>query len=218
MDRQRTSCCGIWAAAGPVQDARHEAAAVPGLPEFKSEHGGGTAPSAMSAWTSRNESDGEDWAEPGHGPMRLMLLADRRQAATWRFMGIGPGRTNRDEKEGAASRPATTRIVTAGFNVHGLCGLLKSRTRSRARADRECRAAAARARGRKGGRPPVPMASVLQAAELMKNPNASPRAIAEAVGISRSTLYRYVSSDGELRDEAKAMLDRRTTGGRCRRR
>ena len=78
--------------------------------------------------------------------------------------------------------------------------------------------AAARARGRKGGRPPVPMANVLQAAELMKNPDASPRAIAETVGISRSTLYRYVSSDGELRPEAKAMLDRRTTGGRSRRR
>ena len=77
--------------------------------------------------------------------------------------------------------------------------------------------AAARARGRKGGRPRVPMANVLQAAELMKNPAASPRAVAREAGISRSTLYRYVAPNGELRPAAKEILDRPTTGGGRRR-
>lgn len=77
--------------------------------------------------------------------------------------------------------------------------------------------ASARARGRKGGRPPVPMANILHAAQLMKNPAASARAVAREAGISSSTLYRYVTPNGELRRAAKEMLDRLTTKGRHRR-
>ena len=72
--------------------------------------------------------------------------------------------------------------------------------------------AAARARGRFGGRPPTPMATIVQAAELMRAPDSSPRAIAAALGISRSTLYRHVSPDGNLRPVARERLAREATG------
>ena len=74
----------------------------------------------------------------------------------------------------------------------------------------------ARARGRNGGRPSVPLASILRAADMLKNPDASVRVVAKKTGISRSSLYRYVAPDGELRPAAKEMLNRRATGGRRR--
>lgn len=78
--------------------------------------------------------------------------------------------------------------------------------------------AAARARGRRGGRPATPMSAILQAAELMKDPEASPEAIARSIGISRATLYRYVTPEGELRPEAKERLSRDSAARKGRRR
>ena len=55
--------------------------------------------------------------------------------------------------------------------------------------------AAARARGRKGGRPRVlDEKKAALARTLFKDPANSPAVIAETLGVSRSTLYRYVSA------------------------
>lgn len=60
--------------------------------------------------------------------------------------------------------------------------------------------ASARARGRKGGRPPAMTARKVDlAAKLMADPAVSVDEVCEAVGVGRSTLYRYVSPDGVVR-------------------
>ena len=73
--------------------------------------------------------------------------------------------------------------------------------------------AAARARGRMGGRPrsltPTP---VLGLAEAMKDRNAKPRELARELGISVTTLYNYVSENGELRPNGINALEGK--GGR----
>ena len=78
--------------------------------------------------------------------------------------------------------------------------------------------AAARARGKRGGRPATPMSAILEAAELMKDPEASPPAIARSIGISRSTLYRHVTPTGELRPEARERLARESSSRKRKRR
>lgn len=58
----------------------------------------------------------------------------------------------------------------------------------------------ARARGRLGGRPRrITPDQVNLMAQLMKNPDASVQQICEQFDISRTTLYRYVSPTGEVR-------------------
>ena len=60
--------------------------------------------------------------------------------------------------------------------------------------------AAARARGRVGGRPRAMTAEKLKvAARLMQDPTVSVGEVCRTVGVSRSTLYRYVTSDGQIR-------------------
>lgn len=60
--------------------------------------------------------------------------------------------------------------------------------------------AAARRRGRLGGRPrALSTAKVKIAAAAMKDQSAAPRRIAEELGVSVATLYRYVSPTGEVR-------------------
>lgn len=64
---------------------------------------------------------------------------------------------------------------------------------------------AARARGRLGGRKPsLTPAQVRQAAALMRDQNNSAQEIADTFKISLSTLYRYVSPKGEIRQLPKA--------------
>ena len=59
---------------------------------------------------------------------------------------------------------------------------------------------AARARGRLGGRKPkMTKEKISQASKLMKNKELTVREICEMLGISSSTLYRYVMPDGLLR-------------------
>ena len=54
--------------------------------------------------------------------------------------------------------------------------------------------AAARARGRKGGRPRKLSASQVEMArKLMQDPNISIQEICETLGVSKATIYRYVS-------------------------
>ena len=60
--------------------------------------------------------------------------------------------------------------------------------------------ASARARGRKGGRPPaMDERKVKLASRLMRDPAVSVDEVCEAVGVSKSTLYRHVGPDGTVR-------------------
>lgn len=59
---------------------------------------------------------------------------------------------------------------------------------------------AARSRGRLGGRRKEMTAEKVKlAARLMKDPNVSAQEICQMLGISRTTLYRYISPSGEVR-------------------
>lgn len=58
---------------------------------------------------------------------------------------------------------------------------------------------AARARGRHGGRPRGMTPKKIElAAQMMSDPNKSIAEICQTLGISSSTLYRYVSKDGQV--------------------
>jgi len=61
---------------------------------------------------------------------------------------------------------------------------------------------AARARGRLGGRPKImPREKIKMAASLMKDPSLSVKDICRNLGISRTTLYRYVGPQGQIREK-----------------
>lgn len=61
---------------------------------------------------------------------------------------------------------------------------------------------AARARGRLGGRPKVMQeGKIKMAASLMRDPGVSIKDICKNLGISRTTLYRYIGPKGEVRAE-----------------
>ena len=67
---------------------------------------------------------------------------------------------------------------------------------------------AARARGRKGGRKfqlTKSQAKMVQAA--MQNREISVSELCQELKITRSTLYRYVSPNGELRERGKKLLN-----------
>lgn len=67
--------------------------------------------------------------------------------------------------------------------------------------------AAARARGRKGGRPRKMDKETLRiAASAMSDRNSMASQIAKRLGITTSTLYSYVNSDGSLKEEGKKLL------------
>ena len=70
--------------------------------------------------------------------------------------------------------------------------------------------ASARARGRKGGRPfKMTPAKVRMAAASMKRPDTSVTELCKELGITRQTLYRYVSPEGELRAAGQKIIDRK---------
>ena len=61
---------------------------------------------------------------------------------------------------------------------------------------------AARARGRMGGRPKEMTPEKLKmAVRLMKDPEVSIKEICSTLGVAKSTLYRYVSPKGEIREQ-----------------
>jgi len=69
--------------------------------------------------------------------------------------------------------------------------------------------AAARARGRVGGRKPVMTPrTVRMAAALMADRRNTVGEIAEELGVSRRTLYRYVEPDGIMTERGQAMVGR----------
>lgn len=64
---------------------------------------------------------------------------------------------------------------------------------------------AARARGKLGGRPKGMTADkVKMAARLMKDPNVSAKEICKMLGVSRTTLYRYITPKGDIRQGPSA--------------
>lgn len=66
---------------------------------------------------------------------------------------------------------------------------------------------AARARGRKGGRPPALTPVKLRIAiSAMKDRETNVGELCAELGITRSTLYRYVSPEGDLRELGKKVL------------
>ena len=70
--------------------------------------------------------------------------------------------------------------------------------------------AAARARGRMGGRKfSLTATQVLGLAQAMKDPSANHRALARELGIAKTTLFRYVSPTGELREAGNKVINGR---------
>lgn len=68
--------------------------------------------------------------------------------------------------------------------------------------------AAARARGRKGGRKfELSKVQVKLAQGAMSQRDTSVTELCKELGIARTTLYRYVGPDGELRDHGRRVLD-----------
>ncbi|MFB0827803.1 recombinase family protein [Chromobacterium violaceum] len=71
--------------------------------------------------------------------------------------------------------------------------------------------AAARARGRRGGRPYKMTAAKLRLAQAaMGQPGTKVAELCAELGITRQTLYRHVSPQGELRPDGEKLLARRT--------
>ena len=70
---------------------------------------------------------------------------------------------------------------------------------------------AARARGRHGGRPyKMTTAKLRLARAAMGQPETKVGDLCAEFGITRQTLYRFVSPQGELREDGKRLLERRT--------
>ncbi len=68
--------------------------------------------------------------------------------------------------------------------------------------------ASARARGRKGGRPhKMTPAKVRLAMAAMGHRDTKIGALCDELNITKQTLYRHVSPEGELRDDGKKLLD-----------
>jgi len=68
---------------------------------------------------------------------------------------------------------------------------------------------AARARGRKGGRPRKMTSQVLQmAATAMADPKTKVSDLAKSLNVNRITLYRYLNSDGSLKERGQLLMDR----------
>ena len=69
--------------------------------------------------------------------------------------------------------------------------------------------AAARARGRKGGRPPKMDKSTLKMAmTAMSDKNAVSLDIAKRLGMTTTTLYKYVNGDGTLKAEGEHLMNK----------
>lgn len=72
--------------------------------------------------------------------------------------------------------------------------------------------AAARARGRTGGRPfKMTPAKLRLAQAAMGKPETKVAELCAELGITRQTLYRFVSPAGEMREDGRRLLERRKT-------
>lgn len=67
--------------------------------------------------------------------------------------------------------------------------------------------AAARARGRLGGRPrKMDAQKIKMAAEALKDQSVSGTEVAKTLGVTTSTLYKYVNGDGSLKSKGRAIV------------
>lgn len=70
---------------------------------------------------------------------------------------------------------------------------------------------AARARGRMGGRPrKMNRSTLMMAMAAMADPKANARQVAKSLGITTTTLYAYVNSDGTVKAAGKTILSSRS--------
>lgn len=99
--------------------------------------------------------------------------------------------------------------TASGKLVFGIFAALAEVERELIRERTQAGLQAARARGRKGGRKfELSKAQVRLAQAAMRNRDTTVSALCEELGITRVTLYRYVSPTGQLREHGKQVLGR----------
>jgi DNA invertase Pin-like site-specific DNA recombinase len=99
--------------------------------------------------------------------------------------------------------------TASGKLVFGIFAALAEFERELIRERTQAGLQAARARGRKGGRKfELSKAQVRLAQAAMRNRDTTVSALCKELGITRVTLYRYVSPTGQLRDHGKEVLGR----------
>jgi DNA invertase Pin-like site-specific DNA recombinase len=97
--------------------------------------------------------------------------------------------------------------TASGKLVFGIFAALAEFERELIRERTQAGLQAARARGRKGGRKfELSKAQVRLAQAAMRNRDTTVSALCEELGITRVTLYRYVSPTGTLREHGKQVL------------
>ena len=97
----------------------------------------------------------------------------------------------------------------SGKMIFSIFGALAEFERELIRERTKAGIAAARARGRMGGRKfNLTKAQVRLAEASMKNRDTSVTELCKELGVTRATLYKYISPTGELRDHAKRVLEK----------
>jgi DNA invertase Pin-like site-specific DNA recombinase len=107
-----------------------------------------------------------------------------------------------------AGQSAEIDTTTASGNlVFGIFAALADFERELIRERTKAGLAAARARGRKGGQHfDLSKAQVRLAQAAMQNRDTKVSELCEELGVTRSTLYRYVGPRGELREHGERVL------------
>ncbi len=101
----------------------------------------------------------------------------------------------------------------AGRMMFGIFSTLAEYERELIRERTVAGLASARARGRLGGRKfKLSKLQLISAQAAMRDRNTNVDELCFELGISKPTLYRYISPEGELRDSAKKMLEQQSKG------
>jgi DNA invertase Pin-like site-specific DNA recombinase len=102
---------------------------------------------------------------------------------------------------------AVDTTTAAGKMIFGIFAALAEYERELIRERTRAGLAAARARGRKGGRPySMTTAKLRLAMAAMGQPETKVSDLCRELGITRQTLYRHVSPQGELRADGKKLI------------